>query len=438
MTLILSNQDLSDGVLKLYLSNDLGQQQDASLVKWSIYDSSGNLCSGKDLDAVKEDTGVYFASWMANVVYGNYKIVWSVKENLDSNTVSYVHPFYVANPDLSFPFDNKNISDGYLTFQIGEFLDSSDLFIVLKDDDGFNQDAHVVTWYIADNKGCQLTQKVFAVRESLGVYYAPWVVSVNTGSYQIIWEYQKDSDSPLQSKIQNFSVIGNLSPFIITFGPDGETPVTIIGYDKSYCYDSRITAFKTNTNPIYSLCSSSIPNQPLSIDFQPCRGNGTSGSSVCIPTPIISNNPSTQCGNASFEIARQIHLSQQVLPNFGIFTNQTYFQIPSGIKRITFYITYSRGDVGGQPVFHLLWGNGTEEIIETILDTDLEFTSTTTANQGLYLQDLYGPTPVDSNPVSFILYATVPGGSTTVRLTAAEKGNVQSPGTILITLTAST
>jgi hypothetical protein len=128
------------------------------------------------------------------------------------------------------------------------------------------------------------------------------------------------------------------------------------------------------------------------------------------------------------------------LPAGGNYTNQNKFPIPTCIKKITFYITYTRGGVDGYAVFRLLWGNGTEEIQETILDCDIkqEPGDTVHVGQDLFSQDLFGPAPMDDNPISFVLYACVPGGATTVRLLAAEKGAKLTPGTIGITLTAST
>lgn len=139
-----------------------------------------------------------------------------------------------------------------------------------------------------------------------------------------------------------------------------------------------------------------------------------------------------------YEIPRQIHLPQQVLPINGAFTNQVGFPIPTGVRNISFYISYTRGAPGGYAAFKLMWSNGTEEIQETILDLDINDVNTANISQNLYLQNLNGPEPVDDNTISFVVHTKDPGGSTFVRLLAAEKGNVAFPGTIQISLTAST
>jgi len=137
------------------------------------------------------------------------------------------------------------------------------------------------------------------------------------------------------------------------------------------------------------------------------------------------------------EIPRVVHLATQVLPTAGQFTNQSSYAVPHGIRKIAFYITYSRGAVGGFIALRLKWGNGSEETQATIIDRsairlDGEFSA-----QAMRLSDLMGPMPPDDSPVSFMLEASVPGGSSTVRLLAAEGGVPGLPGTVSITLTAS-
>jgi hypothetical protein len=84
-----------------------------------------------------------------------------------------------------------------------------------------------------------------------------------------------------------------------------------------------------------------------------------------------------------------------------------------------------------------MWGNGTEETQETLIDHDITI-SNQFSSQNMFLQELDGPVPPDNNPVNFMLEVGVPGGASTVRLIAAEAGVPGAPGTIGITLTAAT
>lgn len=144
--------------------------------------------------------------------------------------------------------------------------------------------------------------------------------------------------------------------------------------------------------------------------------------------------PSAKC--CAFEITRVAHLST-TLPAGGAWTDQAPFTIPSGIRHVTFYITYTRGATGGYPLLRLLWGNGTEETQSTLIDSDFTTLSTVASSQDMYLNDLKGPVPTNSNPIHFTLETGVPGGATTVRLLASEGGVVGAPGTVSISLTAS-
>ena len=173
-----------------------------------------------------------------------------------------------------------------------------------------------------------------------------------------------------------------------------------------------------------------------------CGSRSHKNRSYVNPCSSVSHNlvmaPSQGSCCCDYEISRKIHLVTQILPGFPIFTNQSKFLIPTRVKEITFYITYTRGAPNGYAVFHLLWGNGTEETQETVRDLDIIPEDTSHVAQSLFLQDLLGPTPVDDNPISYVLSVTIPGGVTTVRLIAAEGGVPDSPGTIGIALTAST
>lgn len=141
---------------------------------------------------------------------------------------------------------------------------------------------------------------------------------------------------------------------------------------------------------------------------------------------------------SSIEIPRTVHLSQTYLPANGEYTSQAIWPVPHGIRRVTFYISYARGLPGGYASFRLMWGNGVEEVQETLIDSESNFLLTSIdVSQDLFLQDLSGPAPQNSDPVSFTIYATIPGGTTTVRLLAAEKGIPGAPGIVSITLTAS-
>jgi hypothetical protein len=443
MTTFLSQSDLAENGLKLFLSNNSGQLQDAISVRWTVFSMyTGQRVSGQSINAIKVDTGQYSAPWFSDVKTGSYKVVWEIQEDWLAPARQVSQPFFVLDPSdyrHCGPHLNQSTAPvpGSLTFLIGAYLGSNDLFVVLRDQNGFPQDAYSVMWYIQNSHGCAVTQKTFGVHTSTGVYYAPWSVAVRTGDYKIVWEFQETSTSPLQSTSQPFTVLGSAAPFMLVTDPSCSNPTIIVGYSKYCKVDARqLSGGRVyGNNPIY--CTEiPLPNQPL---CRPC-GSRFYIQPACPPPSVPSNPSGGKCCPGGYEVSRQIHLPTGVLPAGGHYTNQNKFPVPTGIRRITFYITYTRGAVDGYAVFRLLWGNGTEEIQETLLDTDIieEPGDNVHVGQDLFAQDLFGPAPNDNNPVSFVLYARVPGGATTVRLVAAEKGVPSTPGTVGITLTAST
>lgn len=446
MMTFLSQSDLPKGGLRLYLSNDLGQPQDAISVKWSVFSMvTGDCVSGRGLPAVKADTGQYYAPWFSDTKSGSYKVIWEIQDNWGQPSRSFEQPFFVVEYNdyalgvVGFQGD-KAPAPGGLTFKTGSYLGPNDLFIVLRDENNIPCDAYAVTWYIQDSHGRAITQRAFgAPSVNVGCYYAPWVVSTSTGSFRIVWEYQRDRDSPLQSASQAFTVLGNVAPFMLVVDR-GHPPVIVTGYDKYCRQDARKLSgapVAWGSSPVYCGTPGDVPVIPLSLPTTrpyPSRSGGYICSSVTPPV-LVPTNPRS-C--SSFEVTRQVHIQTGPLPDSGSFTTQNAFPIPTGIRKFAFYVTYSRGAERGYPVFRLLWGNGVEETPETVLDSDINPGGSPFVSQNLFVQDLYGPTPVSDDPVTFVLYASTPGGATTVRLIAAEKGVPATPGTIGITLTAST
>jgi len=244
-------------------------------------------------------------------------------------------------------------------------------------------------------------------------------VALPSGDYEVLWEYQEAPDAPMQSARMRFSVILPAQPFTVF-----------------------VTGACTN-QPIFecvAITSSVIIPRMLMPVCEPAPCGGGTIIINCPPnaTSYVPSVPVPSPGSCcAFEIPRAVHLGTGVLPPAGGYTNQAFYVIPQGVRRVTFYITYSRGAAGGAARLRLMWGNGTEETQETLVDTDITINNQT-SSQSMFLQELDGPVPPDSSPVSFMLETSVPGGARTVRLIASEGGVPGSPGTIGITLTAAT
>jgi hypothetical protein len=383
MPAFLAQTKLSKGDLRLYLINQDGYPQDAFDVRWTVYSSDGAQISGKNLCAIKANTGEYYAPWSVTSRAGNYFIQWQWQEESGDLTSVITENLFVVNLTNCGPcgLDNSIASDvepnaGEFTYLRGAILGPGDLPFYAKDLNGFLIDPFGVFWTIYDACGIPITPKTSAARISVGEYYAYWVVNAQAGDYVITWDYMEQDDSPPESKSMRFSVINGCG----------------------------LVACDTPCTPIY--------------------------------TPIIPPTPSPMNQCCSYEISRVVHLTTQTLPAGGAWTNQPVYIIPKRIRQLAFYISYTRGANGGYPIFKLLWGNGVEESQETMIDLSDVSNAPSTAIQNMYLQDLAGPVPETNSPVNSILYINVPGGAVTVRLLASEKGQLGTPGSVGITLTA--
>lgn len=405
MSSFLVNQNLSRGDLRLFLSNQNGYAQDAFSVKWTIYSASGKQSSGKSLPAIRARCGEYYAPWHTDVKNGSYQITWEVREISGGPVSQHSEGIFIVDPSSYIPglppSGDAVPVEGFSTFLTGQFLGPKDLPLYLKDDTGYPQDAYAVFWTVFDALGRVLVPKTYAVNHTIGEYYASWLVMVHSGNYTILWEYQEDQNSPVQSAKMNFSVICPAAPYVV------------LAVENCFpCQPALAPVFAGSCGGIITVnCPPLPPLPPL--------------------PPMPPNDPC--CG---YEIPRATHLPSQVLPLSGAFTNQAHYIIPQRIRRVAFYVTYTRGAPGGFVSLRLMWGNGTEESQETLIDMNFDDQGTF-SSQNLYLQDLEGPVPTDGNPVSFLVEASVPGGATTVRLVAAEGGVISTPGTIKIILTAS-
>lgn len=397
MASFLVRSELSVGDLRLFLTNENGYPQDAVSVNWSIYDQSGARVSGDGIPAIKKKVGEYYAPWYSDVRNGNYSIRWSIQETQSSGLRVVENKSFVIDPSTyqvpGYMSRDGIPASGGFTYLTGSYLGQGDLPLYLKDDNGFLFDAHSVLWSIHDSKGRAVSGRSEAVHTTVGSYFAPFHVNLQSGSYSILWEFQKDALSPMNSVRMGFDIIS--PPNFTAFG---------IMSSSAGCRCVRPT-----------LCDSSwfFPSTPQTL---------------CYQNPLHSSC-SDSCSNDSVEIPATMHLLTGTLPSSGAYTDQAPYQIPHCIRKISFYVTYQRGAPGGNASFKIMWGNGIGEYAETIIDYGDQ--------SPLSFQTLTGPTPTDDNEIKFVIYMTIPGGCVSARLIAAEAGVPGSPGTCSIILTAS-
>lgn len=397
MASFLVRSNLSVGDLRLFLSNEDGYPQDAVSVKWSIYDPTGVRVSGENVPAIRKNVGEYYAPWYSDVRNGNYSIRWSIQETWASELRTIENKFFVIDPSTyqvpgCLPQQGIPLHGGF-TYLTGSNLGPDDLPLYLRDENGFLFDAYSVFWSIRNSSGDSVLSRSEATHSATGSYFAPLQLNFQSGEYSILWEYQKDPSSPMQSIGMGFTVINptDLSAF-------GLIPFS--GYSHCSCPSSCQFPSWDSSCGIDSSCSGGVPNPHFDL-----------------------------CSNDSVEIPATMHLPIGPLPAAGAYTDQFPYQVPHCVRRLSFYITYQRGAPGGYATFKIMWGNGVDEYSETIVDYGNP--------SPLSLQTLIGPAPIDDDEVKFVVYMTIPGGCVSARLLAAETGMPGTPGICSITLTAS-
>lgn len=149
-------------------------------------------------------------------------------------------------------------------------------------------------------------------------------------------------------------------------------------------------------------------------------------------------------------IPKTEHRASAALPAAGAFTSQNFQLVPKGTYRVSYWIAYARGDVGGYPVFRHEYANtvgadgaapGTfagSVAREIIIDpTTTTAAATTNAAVKFYCEDLDGPVAGAAETQYYCLtYERLPAACVGVRLTVAEKGVTATPGTCSIYVTA--
>lgn len=410
MTYFDSSYDIKYEEISLYLTDDNSNYSDGYNVTYSVYDSDGRPVSGSNLIPIRKSTGVYYAPWWPYGRSGSFKIVWRYRETINGEFYSSNNYFYIYDKNNfksgKFVNDNGVPNKLYKQFIRGYCSNEFDFPIYITDNSGTLTDPYMICYSVIDKNGRIFVPRTYASQSSVGSYYAKFSLDLPAGSYKILWEYAESCNEPSTSIIDYFDII---SPSF---------------YYSDSCSGLGMTVY-------YSCCSNSIQfgnfnclNYPSSID------------DVCVSNCNKNCSPASTCCQGKY-VPRIIHLANNTLPIAGQFTAQDSWSIPSGITKVTFYVTYKRSVPGGYPTFKLLWSNGTEETQETIINNSNATIDPLNLVTGSNLYQINGPLPDTDDPVNFIYYFSIPGGVSKVRLIAAEKGFPASPGFIQISLTAS-
>lgn len=125
-----------------------------------------------------------------------------------------------------------------------------------------------------------------------------------------------------------------------------------------------------------------------------------------------------------------------VLPGGGAFVVGNA-DVPRGTKYVTFWVSYTRGAVGGAPVFRASSRPSPTATWKRmpLVDCSSFAIAEPNASQNFYQEDLNGPVPDTDAPTTYELTFKVPSNNVGVQLEVAERGVLGAPGTIFVEMT---
>lgn len=213
MPLILKDVEQSRGDLTIALSNEEGLPVSATSVLYSIKNELGAFVAN-NLPAIYQGNGKYYAPWNSSYPNGSYTVDWSVYINGSTKIFQekifildkYAYPCSPGSP-LGIPASSVP-PDGSKTFLSGSTLDPDDLKILFTDAvNGLPKNPYSVFYSILKCNGCVLVARKAASYLKLGHFWVSDTLSGPTGNYAVKWEFTETSTSPLNTKIDYFSLI---------------------------------------------------------------------------------------------------------------------------------------------------------------------------------------------------------------------------------------
>jgi hypothetical protein len=135
----------------------------------------------------------------------------------------------------------------------------------------------------------------------------------------------------------------------------------------------------------------------------------------------------------NFVLGLQVLLAEQALPAAGAFVNANA-TVPIGTKRVTFWITYTRGAAGGYPAIRISTRVSSVQDFHRVIILDLSSfaASGPIGIENFYVEELLGPAPGDGNPLRYELTIVMPANAQEFEFQIAERGVTLTPGTVSV------
>lgn len=218
-----TSQDLSRGDLNIHVSQN-GIDVDGLNISYTIFDTSGNSISGRNLSSINYKAGLYYAPYRASRP-GSFQINWYLDGSNLYSTWFYVYQngsFSIVNGEVSNPSVIPNPSTD--TFLVGYVLEPSDLQVQFRNE--FDQliDPASVNVRILNPHGMEVSKLAPAVRISQGIYYTNWLVYGLSGTYTVVYVYVDPLSNILSEISKRFTVICPTAPVAVRYNPCSKQP----------------------------------------------------------------------------------------------------------------------------------------------------------------------------------------------------------------------
>jgi hypothetical protein len=133
------------------------------------------------------------------------------------------------------------------------------------------------------------------------------------------------------------------------------------------------------------------------------------------------------------------HVASSVLPASGTYTAGTYFSVPEGWEKVTFFIAYTAHAStvsGGRPLWRASASDGTNDFPMLVIDEEIDVSTLPAGLRTIFRREETWPEVVAAGTtIRFTASFLVPPGAPKVRLDIKEDGDTTNRGTVVVSVT---
>ncbi len=133
-----------------------------------------------------------------------------------------------------------------------------------------------------------------------------------------------------------------------------------------------------------------------------------------------------------------VTILSSVLPAYPTFTTGTYFNVPMGWSRVTFYVTYTAvvGSTNARPCWRGSCSDGTNDYPLLLADDVPDLSAAPIARRTIYHhEDRWSSAVAATTTVRFPVTYRIPAGALMIRLDISEFGDLTNRGSVVVAVT---